>query len=421
MPAVDVLPTIEYNHDASGDAPIVDLLAVPMVSIEVVAVGLLPGPPIVSKDVPETATPTVNTLRKPAIKREDPVSRLAALPEPLVIFHTRQEEEVAFSRGYESNRGFLTDTGILGRAKVPTSDPEPDPEPAPESELAFKPPLEASPPAPASEIEDETRNTTKPTQTASIITHSAPAPPLDPPLRSEMVPKSLAALVNDQVAVALEGYGWIFTGMEPNTGGMRFAGRKHDAVQTIFTFGAYSAGEYTLSFQQQNNTTGTLKAGSAIVLVREVDTIGTAVVSAEARAPIVDTAADEHLVGEERVAALLTSNPAEVLKYLDEYLEGLLPADADEILPLILIFENRDLPEETARCMEAYVALVPDDFGNDRRYFELGRMYELPALRDEKKAHGYYSQVVDYYPASFYYEDALERKRYLERHFLRLR
>lgn len=60
--------------------------------------------------------------------------------------------------------------------------------------------------------------------------------------------------------------------------------------------------------------------------------------------------------------------------------------------------------------------------GADRIMYKLGQLYEnSDALRNERKAHGYYTKLVKEFPASPLWEKARARADYLERHFLRIR
>jgi hypothetical protein len=69
--------------------------------------------------------------------------------------------------------------------------------------------------------------------------------------------------------------------------------------------------------------------------------------------------------------------------------------------------------------------LENDSAGEDQLeeiYFALGKLYEKPGpLRDEPTAVGYYRKVVHGFPSGVYWQEAKERIRYLERHYLQLR
>ena len=114
-----------------------------------------------------------------------------------------------------------------------------------------------------------------------------------------------------------------------------------------------------------------------------------------------------------------TGDPAPLLNRMSQVLSTI--EETDSLFAVAeLMYESGFLPE-TAQIYEHMLNITTRFRGKDRVYFMLGMLYESVPLRDEKKAHAFYTTLLDRYPASRYYEEARDRAQYLDSHFLRIR
>ena len=333
-------------------------------------------------------------------------------------------------------------------------------------------PPEQSPPEPRRPEKES-----PPVTVASVLPDEKPATRAEPPAPEI---HRITARIGDQVSPVFSGRNWLFVGAEPHDRGLRYVSREIGEESTAFVFLASESGTYKLSFQQQDNSRGLLVTE---LLEVEVQTSSENRIADEGnevpQSDGADLAAADSLYGsgsfEESLRAYLqqdggddpyindriaelsmkvgdypqavaywqrnlsepssdfaekavrgivqavpnTGNPeplVERIHMLTEVIE-----EPDALLSLAdLMFESGHLPE-TARIYEHLLEGNKRFRGKDRVYFMLGKLYESDSLRDEKKAHFYYSSLLDRYPASRYYQEARERAQYLDSHFLRIR
>lgn len=227
----------------------------------------------------------------------------------------------------------------------------------------------------------------------------------------------LRGFVSEPLVVVRDGYGWIFTGMSPDNGGIIFTSRDSDSGKTIFTFDTLQSGEYDLVFQKQDNIAGTAVSEVLKTTIGGMEAPETVLpgqteeaieVLAERGAP-----PDFLELFAEGAYGQMTRGLIEFLETAEE-MRGLLP-------DMYAGFLDAGETGAAAKTIERYLELGSYGYGDDRYYYELAQLYESEPLRSEKTAHRYYKIVVDVYPASIYYERALSRAAYLERHFLRVR
>ena len=315
--------------------------------------------------------------------------------------------------------------------------------------------------------------------TQVAVRETAPQLPRQRESPSEGV-KRVSAYVGEQISPVYNGLNWLFMASEPDNGGLRYISREVGDETTAFVFLAEEAGEYTLAFQHQDNTRGVVVAeflrvdvmslaperglarnssekvelSSDLTLADSLYSLGN--YEASLAEYLSRYEGDDPLIND-RIAELSfkTGNMQQAIAYWRRNLAVIpseyavraiqsivqaIPTTGDPVpildkieLALAMVREpeallllaqtlyESDHYSESAQIYEHMLAISSRYRGRDRVYFMLGKLYETASLRDEKKAHGFYSLLLERHPASRYYEEANERAQYLDRHFLRVR
>lgn len=208
--------------------------------------------------------------------------------------------------------------------------------------------------------------------------------------------------VGKAVKVMLPGIGWIYLGDDENSGKIRYQGKTVEGGNTIFSFIAYSAGNYLLKFQQQDLTVNS---------VRQND------VSLRVEPPKPPTAAKDHAVppkGAEPYAKPALPEKTMGRPSADTGLGGL-ETDDERMRELLKEGKTREALDEIERF------LVEKGFtlaNIDEWYIRLARLYETDReLKNMKKALWYYEKLRDGFPMSRYWDEADGKSRYIRRNF----
>ncbi len=320
---------------------------------------------------------------------------------------------------------------------VPDEPVEPDPLPGGTEDTE-------SPSQPADPEPSATQTVPEPEESEGPDPSAVPGPAdtaVPPAGDGDAVDDALAELTaeideGNRIAVELPGTGWIFLGAP----GVEF-------IEKVTTPGGESfillvnegPGTYRLAFQRQDFSAGTTEEGDVIVDAVPQDETGTELpdgtVPAEPIEPEEPETPEltEELTEEEPVAS--PDEPS------DPQIESPEPPGITETSPLALLDDavSRDDPEEAEaaaariieqgdvadalRFLESYVnSFTGDDEWRAALLMVLARMYETdPDVRNMRKALGLYNRVIDDFPLSGYREEAGERTRYINRHFIEIR
>jgi hypothetical protein len=267
--------------------------------------------------------------------------------------------------------------------------------------------------------------------------------------------ETVSARPGDDITITLEGNGWIYMGAAsdgPGNGSIlvRFLDRSSGNGNSRFLFSTSGEGSAVLRFQLQNSAAGTRQLRSYSLTVAaeesgaaETEAGGASGVAAEAQ-PSPDRShaelseiIDRYRAGERRdslrsLNELLEQYEGE--KALDISLFRGLPEPAEGELPASFYSETffdllerrisagvRGGEEDHVRFIEWLLSAVPAE-QRDLYYFRLGRLFEEKLFpRDPAGAVHYYSKIRLEYPWSRYWNQAVERERFLRRHYLELR
>jgi hypothetical protein len=168
-------------------------------------------------------------------------------------------------------------------APVPTPPPTPSPapKPAPKPAAAAQPAAAAPKPvvsASASPAASASASPAGRTVRAEAVVSPAPAPSTAAatPPAAAAPDRVVYARPNDDVEIVLTGEGWVLLGIDGPTfaagsAGLRFVRRDLAKDRTVFAFHAERLGEYAVSFQRQQLSTGMLDASRAQVKVVQPD------------------------------------------------------------------------------------------------------------------------------------------------------
>lgn len=264
--------------------------------------------------------------------------------------------------------------------------------------------------------------------------------------------RSLRAQTGDTVDLFFPGVGWVYDQGSSSAAGIEFRERFYEDDRTEFVFRVVAPGSYQLRFFREEMSSGRQEQ-------RVVDLISWGYADVE-DPPSQDLNApsegrQEDPLGE-LTAALDRKDAGTILRYLslakslaaggdhkpeeraaevevrgeeaeDSNREETLAVEPRKALEIAL--EASDILERAGSEREALELLQVclengsgTEFQRERIYYLLGRLYEKPGpVRDEPTAVGYYRRLVDLFPAGIYWNEARERIRYLERHYLQLR
>ena len=276
--------------------------------------------------------------------------------------------------------------------------------------------------------------------------------------------RSVWANPGDTVDLFFSGRGWVYDRGSSSAGGVEFQERYYDEERTEFVFRVTSPGSFQLSFFREDLGTGeqekrivdliasaagrpgkdggaALKKREEGLDTRETPSTGTRIENAIARSDA------DFLAKNAKELMSWAAGTSDALEEKDDvataYSSGTVPKSpagsgtgkkgtssavrSGEALELALDaasllakggyeHEARDILD---RGLENGSA---DEDQLERIYFSLGELYEKPGpIRDEPTTVGYYRRVVNGFPSGVHWQEAKERIRYLERHYLQVR
>lgn len=414
--------------------------------------------------VPEDADPP-DLPSKPA---DTEVTRPEFAPDPQVAVPRRIRRAPLPSRALSQPAIPVPPDPVPEQPEPPetaAADPDAEPPPGPaglgEDSQADTPPPAETPPVPdqpaaapsvpeepspdgADRVEPPAQPVTpEPPETPDVPGTEEPDEPDVPSVSDPAVPsgddedridEALAALTaeideGNRIAVELPGTGWIFLGAP----GVEFIEKvtTPDGESFILLVNE-GPGTYRLAFQRQDFSAGTTEEGDVIVDAVPQDETGTELPGGTAS---VDPEAGDLPETTELTEAEPVTPPGEPvdpqvaspeesgaspLALLDDAVSRDDPEEAEAAAARII--EQGDVAD-ALRFLETYVnSFTGDDEWRAALLMVLARMYETdPEVRNMRKALALYNRVIDDFPLSGYREEAQERGRYINRHFIEIR
>lgn len=316
-------------------------------------------------------------------------------------------------------------------------------------------------------------------------------PPLyESEVRSEIAPinkRNIFARQGDDIEIVFDNAGWIYLGFADDTddNGLRFVSKDSNQGKTLFYFKALHLGVYNLSFQLQDNISGTLLRELIAVKVITEDEFSSFLQndSPVGTAPLEErdlsfahklfdlgqyrNALTEYLKYYQEGDSFLNQRLAEIYFILKDYRRAIhywkknmnaggeyykqavtglsqsymgtdnynelvshmrylftknnIPQEND-LITLAKYFKSRNSDALALELLNEYMKYYPYGNNIDQIYYLLGVIYEKDtAFRDLKKSRDYYQKLLDEYPESRYADSAIERVNYLNRHFFYVR
>ena len=277
-----------------------------------------------------------------------------------------------------------------------------------EAEKPANPPQASKPKPPPAKVLTEPAKTlpaqAEAPQAATAPKIATPEPATSPVERGKEI--SVAGEVGKALKVALPGTGWIYLGDEENAGKIRYQGKDFAGGNTVFSFLAYSAGNYTLKFQQQDLAINSVRQNDVQVKVDPPKTPPATPLAGwnnSKRTGSVSGAKEPKAVPGET-----TRDPADGPETEEEKMEKLLKDG-----------KTREALEE----IERFIVDKGKTLANlDEWFIRLARLYETDReLKNMKKALWYYEKLRDSFPMSSYWDEADRRSRYIRRNFFDIR
>ncbi len=368
------------------------------------------APPPADQGMPAQSAPRFEE----ASKTETQVQAEPPRPEPAVP-RVRPEEPERQSRLFPlPEAGPLPETGVPSASAkkvelvaaglpLPAPPPEEKPNPAPEARRERPAADAAKKPAPAPERKPpaQVRNaapekTEKPPENAKSAAAEKPSVPLKE--------ADVSGEVGKAVKVALPGIGWIFLGDQENSGKIRYQGKAVQEGNTVFSFIAYTAGNYTLKFQQQDLTVNSVRQNEVSL---KIDPPKAQSAEKDSRTPDGSPRPGASKTGGDELGAAATGGKA---AGFDD-----LPSDDERMRKLLEQGRTREALDEIERFLVEKGGTLANI---DEWYVRLARLYENDReLRNMKKALWYYEKLRDGFPMSRYWDEADGKSRYIRRNF----
>jgi hypothetical protein len=209
----------------------------------------------------------------------------------------------------------------------------------------------------------------------------------------------------DEVSlVILEGSDWFYL-KEKDGESLDFVDRTVMDGKTIFSFEFPEKGRFTLVFQRQDLSSGDTEEGELKVIVQDMLPESTSLDEEEAPDSGQDLVEEDSGDNEEKVQEK-TNIPS--------------VAAAEERLDEIE--EDPDRVEETIDLLEFLMDAASDDESLAEYYYRMARILEMNTrFQDLRKSYEIYQYIVDTFFLTDYYDLSIERLRYLDRHFFKLR
>ncbi len=296
--------------------------------------------------------------------------------------------------------------------------------------------------------------------------------------------REVFARLDANIDISLQEKGWIFTGESRGREGITFENRVIRENSTLFVFRVVDLGDYTLQFQRQNLSQGIVYIEKIHVKVLPDEEFFKAVSGGEVviegrgegdyraagrmlKSGRNDEALEEYLrqyvegdpeidntiadlsfsLGKNDLAEkfweknISPDSPYRDLALYGKFRVGVATKNQRTYDLLLEEIMELDLPEKESALVEA--ALFQEEAGNyneviyllefvldaysvdikaDFACFKLATLYEtVSEVKNIQKAYDYYERILLDYPTSIYWEPAVERMEYLERHFLHIR
>jgi hypothetical protein len=405
---------------APEEKPLVLLLAAPVSTHESLSFGIPPQPELfaITSSAGLDLPIYTSKLVEPEAVEAAAFVIFAAIPEPVIPRQTFAT--VAAAPADEGNTLTANEpaTSLVYAAHsidlVPAfPDAAPADTPAVQNDVAVKPLPKAVAPPPSAESAPTEVIATATVRPATVPERESGLMQTD---EGHSYAREISASVKDTIPLSFEGRGWIYTGAGMSTSGITLNSRKITANETVFEFDVSAAGDYVLGFQFQDNFSGSMVSENVALRINEPK-------NGAQQPDILHPAPQESIWLAEAPGDLTAAldNPMAAVSSLPQILSSLGNGDEEGLDRIANWYSEAGYISEYRDCLEKYLEIFPGRRDNDRRYFELGKMYETVVFRNEKIARHYYAIIIDRYPASLYYGEAAARARYLDRHFLELR
>lgn len=317
-------------------------------------------------------------------------------------------------------------TGAAGGGSAPEkagSDVQPVPRASAPASSPAAAPSAAAAPAPKAEV-------------PAIPSGSSPADGGSSSAPRESSSRELRIRTGDEATVSLEGAGWIYLGELSGKSGIVFRKRDSGAEKADFSFLAKEPGAYTLGFQRQDLSSGTLFRETVAVTV--ADTVAAApsapATSAAPAASAPETAAESAGTDTSTERAPSTGArsggpivlaPASPEAETQAQSAGALDAPeagAASAGPTVEALLASGREAEAVTALERFLAENPGSPKCEETLFRLAELYEKnTSVRNLKKSVAYYDRLLEQYPFTLYRERAETRRTYLTRHFFEIR
>lgn len=314
-------------------------------------------------------------------------------------------------------------TGAAGGGSAPGktgSDVQPVPRASAPASSPAAAPSSAAAPAPKAEV-------------PAAPSGSSPADGGSSSAPRESSARELRIRTGDEATVSLEGAGWIYLGELSGKSGIVFRKRDAGAEKADFSFLAKEPGAYTLGFQRQDLSSGTLFRETVAVTV--ADTVAAAPSAPAASAASAPEAAAESAGNDtstERAPSsgarsggpivLAPASPdAETQARAADDL-GVQETGTTSSGPTVEALVASGREAEAVTALERFLAENPGSPKCEETLFRLAELYEKnTSVRNLKKSVAYYDRLLEQYPFTLYRERAETRRTYLTRHFFEIR
>lgn len=270
-------------------------------------------------------------------------------------------------------------------------------------------------------------------------------------------------------AVVLPGRGWVFVGADTPSTGISMISRTSTGDETEFEFRSLANGSYSLRFERQNVSSGSVDRHRELVVQADEEgeegedsngdpftrpTVAEQRGSPAARSLGIDEAEGLSLdefgesPGTEALTQIPSDSDAEVdLQSMsdDELIEALgaalgrgsasetatlmggmiargLPGDPDTIQRAGELMESEEMDRRAQQAYEHWLSHYAHSIGADAIHFALARLYEKSqSTSDIRRSITHYSHVYEHYPRSTHAPTARGRAQRLQRHFVDVR
>lgn len=265
---------------------------------------------------------------------------------------------------------------------------------------------------------------------------------------NDSIKKELTFYHKGKVPVHLDGTGWIVTNVNPGKG-IEFDDKLILENNDIFYFSVSLYGNFTITFQKQNNEGF---SGKELILLlhckEKKDKKGVQDTTVEGKADMVPVKSlDEYIdYGNYKKAfevypepnvlhrllikGINTSTVEPLIPFYNEVYKNAEPLKfvfkEKDFIPLVIdagkLFISKKFIKQGVHILETCLSGAGENYTMDSVLFILGSVYQNEkAVRNEKKAVFYYKKLVDEYPASVYWDEAHKEYMFLKRRYIDIR